>query len=115
MTGKRWAGPVPKMAPATRAPKRLRRRSTKRARQEREYLRLRAPWIEGRACEMRLDGCTGRATEVHHRMGREGELLLDVRFWMAGCHTCHHQVTNHEVDVYALGLSIRRNGVVLDG
>ena len=30
-------------------------------------------------------GCKARATEVHHRNGREGDRLLDEDYWAASC------------------------------
>lgn len=63
-------------------------------------------------CEMRLDGCTFFATDVHHIAGRVGPNANDPSNLMAACRSCHRKVTDHEVPVYELGLSRRRNGRV---
>lgn len=60
-------------------------------------------------CQAQLYGCMVVATETHHKAGRLGEdantQLLPV------CRSCHQQITEHKVNDYELGLSIRRNAV----
>lgn len=44
-------------------------------------------------CQAQLDGCTGRATEAHHRGGYryvQNEPLFEL---IALCHHCHDQIT----------------------
>jgi hypothetical protein len=43
-------------------------------------------------------------TEVHHRQGRRGKLLLDQRFWTAACAQCHRYIHNHPTQTRKLGL-----------
>lgn len=43
-------------------------------------------------CEARLPGCTGRATEVHHKAGRRGKLLLYEPLLMSVCSACHSYI-----------------------
>lgn len=77
---------------ARRPKKRLRAVSAKRATEQRRYLKLRAEFLKIHSC------CAVypylNATEVHHRRGRRGNLLCDVRFWLpvskSGHETIHH-------------------------
>lgn len=56
----------------------MRKVSKKRAKQLREYTLLREKYLK----ENPLDILNGEpATEIHHTMGREGDLLLNTLFW----------------------------------
>ncbi len=39
--------------------------------------------------------CTGGDLEVHHKKGRSGILLFDVRHWLAVCPACHVWIHAH--------------------
>ena len=39
--------------------------------------------------------CGRAASDVHHKAGREGLLLFDVRHWMAVCRPCHTWIHAH--------------------
>lgn len=68
----------------------IRKRSLKRAKQEREYAKLRFAYLNiFRLCQ--VCGCA-YSSEVHHKKGRIGELLTDTRFFLAVCHTCHQKI-----------------------
>jgi hypothetical protein len=45
------------------------------------------------------------ASECHHIRGRNGELLLDERYWLPVCRKCHDWITLHGREARALGLS----------
>jgi len=47
--------------------------------------------IENPYCEAKLKGCTGIATEVHHKKGR-GIHTNDVSTWCSVCRECHHTI-----------------------
>lgn len=80
----------------------------RRSREEREYTRLRAAFLEGRpVCELCEEA---RATEVHHMCGRTGSLYLDVNLWKALCHDCHAWATEHPLEAIRVGISKRRVG-----
>jgi len=93
----------------------VRARSPKRAAQERVYAKRRRVFLFGedgdqpRGCEF-PEGCDRLASEVHHRRGRVGGLLLDERFWSALCSPCHAWVTVNPARAYELGISERRIG-----
>jgi len=73
----------------------MNRRTPKRARQEREYAKLRVEYLEAyTSCHAMLKGCTGRATEIHHKAGRIGELLTNTEHFCPICRNCHDYVTN---------------------
>lgn len=90
------------------APGTIRSRSAARAEDERYYRVLRRVWLGGR-CEALLEGCDGRAGQVHHMRGRIGSLLCDVEWWLGVCAHCHQMITEHKIDPYAAGLSFHRN------
>lgn len=87
----------------------MRRNTPKRARQEREYTKLRrvflasSPWCT-------YPDCGHPATEVHHRRGRVGALLTAVEHWSPLCHGHHVFVTEHPSEALAMGLSESRLG-----
>lgn len=68
----------------------IRIRSKKRAKQEREYEKVREQYLyHHNICEV----CGwGENIQVHHKKGRVGELLTDTRFFLAVCHTCHTKI-----------------------
>jgi 5-methylcytosine-specific restriction endonuclease McrA len=53
---------------------------------------------DGHQCQLRLDGCTGRADEVHHRYGRvtPGQPLnssdYDPALLVAACQNCNRKI-----------------------
>jgi hypothetical protein len=85
--------------------------STKRAKQNRVYSARRLVFLEAwPQCQFPL-GCTNAATEVHHMRGRVGGLLLDESLWLALCHDCHVNVTEHPTFALAVGTSVSRLGI----
>jgi hypothetical protein len=88
----------------------VRSRSVKRARQEREYAKLRAEWLPKHSrCEW-PEGCDQAATDVHHRAGRSGYRLTDPSRWSALCRPHHMRATTEPAEAYRLGISERRIG-----
>jgi hypothetical protein len=66
--------------------KRINPVSARRKRANAIYVKLKRVWLANHTtCEV-----TGEpATEVHHRRGRVGTLLIDTRFWMAVSRVVH--------------------------
>jgi hypothetical protein len=89
----------------TKKQKPLATRSLKRAKQEREYSRLRKDFLLQReACEAHLQGiCTHNSTDVHHIAGRSGDRLNDTSKWMAVCRSCHTWIEEHPVEATEKG------------
>lgn len=44
------------------------------------------------------------ADSVHHRKGRSGLLLFDVRHWLAACDRCHRWIHDNPETAISLGL-----------
>lgn len=83
----------------------LRPRSARRSREEREYARLRAEFLEEHPyCEW----CGLYASEVHHRAGRSGRRLNDTARWAALCRSCHERTTVQPEWAMQVGLSTSR-------
>lgn len=59
-----------------------------------KYSLVRAEYLSEREiCEAKIPGvCTGKATDVHHRAGRVGDLLTDKNNLLAVCRECHHEI-----------------------
>ena len=65
----------------------------KRAAENRLYLKRRAEWLPGKVCPV----TGGLATEIHHKNGRRGKLLLDESGWIgvsAAVHKWIHDNVN---------------------
>jgi len=58
-------------------------------------------------CQAKLVGCTGKATDVHHKKGR-GDNLLRVGTWLAVCRSCHTWIEENPIKSKELGLSESR-------
>lgn len=60
-------------------------------------------------CEANIEGvCTYEATDNHHRKGKIGELLCDVRYFLAVCRSCHNFIENSPTLAKKMGLSLDR-------
>lgn len=103
--------PHPKPEKRTKKPKqKIKPKSKKREREERIYSVERLIFLsENPKCQCGLDGCTGLSTEVHHKKGRRGRLLMDKRFWLAVCRNCHDYITEHSKQAIKLGFSLSIN------
>lgn len=69
---------------------RLRPTGKKRAKQLREYTKLRHQYLnEFPICQV----CRrNRSMQVHHRRGRNGHQLLMTEEWIATCQDCHEKI-----------------------
>jgi len=85
-------------------------RSQKRSKEERLYSANRVLFLqEHPMCQAHLPGiCTKYSTDVHHKMGRIGELLLKIIYWLAVCRACHEWIENHPAEAQEKGFSIKR-------
>ncbi len=83
----------------------MRKISVKRQKQQQEYSKLRVEYLEGKVCEVCYNIA---ATEVHHKMGRSGELLNEVKYWLPICRKCHEKVTIDSKWAIENGYSIKR-------
>lgn len=84
-------------------------RSDKRAKQEREYLKIRKNYLEFYpSCQARVKCLGAQSTEVHHKAGRSGELLTDEFNFIAICHDCHVWAELNPEAAKALNISTNR-------
>lgn len=85
----------------------IRRRSKKRAKQEREYKEVREMYLNMNPwCEVK--GCHCEATEIHHKKGRIGELLTNTIWFMSVCRSHHNYIENHPNEAKNEGYSYSR-------
>lgn len=59
-------------------------------------------------CQGKLSGCTFKATECHHSLGRGKNEMLDQSTYISLCHSCHHIVENNRELAQQLKLSGKR-------
>ena len=88
----------------TRTQKQIAKRSNKRAKQEREYAKVRDQYLNDHPiCEVHREpvGEIGgmlyycQASEVHHKRGRIGKYLTDTRYFLAVCREAHDKIENN--------------------
>ena len=85
--------------------------SPKRAALLRIYSKRRAVFLETHPRCSFPSGCAWPATEIHHRRGRVGALLLDEAHWSGLCNDHHRWTTEHPAIAYEMGISERRVGI----
>jgi hypothetical protein len=97
--------PQPKPEPKAKAkPKKIKPRSDKRAKEEKEYHTLCEVFLRGKICPV-----TGEpATEVHHKKGRIGKLLTDVRFFLGVSRKGHKKIEENPEWAKEMGYSLDR-------
>jgi hypothetical protein len=92
----------------------MRTASKERAKQLRAYSKRLKSWKREHphcaACERLAIWRPGRhvirlTADCHHIRGRNGELLLDERWWLPVCSWCHRFITEHGRLARQLGLS----------
>lgn len=73
--------------------------SQKRAAEMAEYVPLREQFLKDNPdCSFKFEGCTGKATTIHHRsMSADDFLIVDT--WLGGCLHCHTICENLPADV----------------
>lgn len=87
----------------------MRKFSLKRQKENREYLKKRKAYLEEHPyCEAEIQ-CHGLlAIEIHHKKGRCGLLLTDIKYFLAVCRTCHDWIEENVIQAKELGLSLDR-------
>ena len=72
--------------------KKIPSRSKDKAKLDVLYTKLRRIFLEKNPmCQAAFSCCTGRATDVHHKM-RRGKNYLRTETWAALCRACHHDI-----------------------
>ncbi len=90
----------------------LKRRSRKEDARLRRYQKARAAVAErsGFQCEARTPKCEGRLHQVHHRKGRDGELIDNLDLLLGVCVWCHSYIHENPAISYERGWLVKRNG-----
>ncbi|MDY3328181.1 HNH endonuclease signature motif containing protein [Riemerella anatipestifer] len=75
-----------------------------------KYKTVRAKYLEEHLwCEAKLEDCTKKATEIHHKKGKDNALLwTDTKYFMPICRNCHSKIENGGAWVYEKGFKIKR-------
>lgn len=82
----------------------LKRESPKRAKENRQYTEQRKAFLVAHPfCQIRTTHCTHHATDIHHRAGRLGAMLLDESQWLSTCRNCHQWTHQHSNAARELG------------
>ena len=99
----KYEGKTPKV-------KKIKPRSSKRAKQEQEYIKHSRPeyLAKNPYCEIKHDGCTYNATQIHHKKGRIGDLLNDKEYFCATCDNCHRWAELNPKEAKEKGFSLSR-------
>ena len=85
----------------------IRPRSVKRLKQERQYLKLRKAFLDAHPmCQVK--GCGMPADDIHHRAGRTGDKLTDISLFMAVCRPHHNYIESHPAEAKEHGYSLIR-------
>ncbi len=85
--------------------KKIRSLSIKRENQNKDYLLLRKLFLKDKRCQC---GCSREAVDVHHQKGRIGDLLCNVKFWLAVCREHHKEIEENPVWAKKMGYSLDR-------
>lgn len=89
------------------SPEPVKKISLKRNLENREYLKVRKVFLESLIfCQVK--GCKGLATEVHHKKGRIGKLLTDIRYFLGVCRECHNKIELNPTWAKENGYSLNR-------
>jgi hypothetical protein len=103
-----WSAQTSRPIPSGKQ-KKISPRSSKRVKEESEYSKERRKFLlERPMCEAHLPGCTHVSTDVHHKMGRIGKLLLNVMYWLSCCRSCHNWIELNPSKARELGFSLSR-------
>lgn len=88
----------------------IRRRSRKESARVARYNKAREIVFErsGGSCEARTPDCRGVSDQVHHRKGRDGDLVDDIDYLLAACWACHNYIHRHPAESYERGWMIKR-------
>jgi 5-methylcytosine-specific restriction enzyme A len=91
---------------------RIKSRSNKETARLRAYNRARGVVFE-RAngyCEANTPQCRGAMDQVHHRKGRDGDLIDNVDLLLGVCWACHNHIHANPALSYEQGWLVKRNG-----
>ena len=83
----------------------IRKVSRKQASRLRDYQKVRLEFLgDNPFCKV----CGKRASDIHHKKGREGNLLTNKSYFLAVCRTCHQYIELHPEWAKEKGYSLNR-------
>jgi len=71
------------------------------------YRNIRKQYLDSHVC-CEVLGCYNPATDIHHKKGRENDLLVDTRYFMAICRLCHARIDTDPEWARSNGYTLRR-------
>lgn len=80
-----------------------------------EYKKLSTEFLkrsENQECKIKMEGCTGKATQVHHSAGRSGKQLTNVEDFIPSCTNCNLKCEIQTLEAKELGAKKSRLGKV---
>ena len=89
------------------SPEPIKKVSDKRKVENKEYLKVSKEFLES-IIFCQLKDCKGLATEVHHKKGRIGKLLTDIKYFLGVCRECHNKIELNPIWAKENGYSINR-------
>lgn len=92
--------------PSKKKPKAIRKVSLKRQKENPEYIKIRDKFLEeNNLCEI----CGNQSEVLHHKRGRNGSDLTDLKYFMALCNGCHTLVHAHPKESFKNGWMVLRS------
>lgn len=105
-SGKCWACDHQMSAVVEKKVQPIAKRTPKRAKEEKEYLKLREVFLtENQKCAVFPKK---KSTEVHHVAGRSGVMLLDTKYWLPVSQSGHEKIEKEREWAFKMGFSISR-------
>ncbi len=82
----------------------IRKLSERRQKEYDEYYRIHPIFLKGKICPITKKP----ATEIHHKKGKIGKLLIDQRYFLGVTRTGHIWIENNPAEAEKLGYVIKR-------
>lgn len=94
------------------------KKSAKLTEETKEYKKLSTEFLkrpENQICKIKMEGCTGKATQIHHAAGRSGKQLTNVEDFIPSCTNCNLKVEIKNLEAKELGVKKTRLGKINKG
>lgn len=77
---------------------------------DKEYKKNRKVFLTAHpSCQAMIEGCTKKATEIHHKIGRSSkDAYVNPRYFLAVCRHCHSTLELNPAFAKAFGFSMSR-------
>lgn len=92
-----------------KGPEKIQQLSDKRKDIQKEYVKIVKEMLnENPYCEIRVEGCQGKATGAHHQKKRTPATILDRRFLIRACNWCQKWCELHPLEAIDKGFSVSK-------